>query len=245
MKLLRRRHRRYRRLAGRSSHRYPRSIRRPRSLERQPAQSGSETATPPWPSAAASVKRTALKPTHPWRPRGHWPRGSGPPGTCSRKIHRRRFGYTSNPRLLRTLSGPLQRWPLRMRPSRRYRREPSIHDAASRLARARLPAPIRSPALAPAQPGLPTAAPVVIASASRITPELSHVAENTIHGTTVLIEVGSGFRSGFLVHRDGLVVTACHVLEGGQISKTRNSPPARWPASSGAPTGRSTLHCCG
>jgi len=50
---------------------------------------------------------------------------------------------------------------------------------------------------------------------ARVVPELSHVAENTIKAT-VLVEAGGGFGSGFLVHADGLVVTACHVLDGAE-----------------------------
>jgi S1-C subfamily serine protease len=44
-------------------------------------------------------------------------------------------------------------------------------------------------------------------------PELSHVAEQTVRAT-VFVKREGGFGSGFIVHPDGLVVTACHVLDG-------------------------------
>jgi S1-C subfamily serine protease len=44
-------------------------------------------------------------------------------------------------------------------------------------------------------------------------PELSQVAEQTVRAT-VFVKGDQGFGSGFLVHPDGLVVTACHVLDG-------------------------------
>jgi S1-C subfamily serine protease len=43
-------------------------------------------------------------------------------------------------------------------------------------------------------------------------PNLSHVAEQTVRAT-VFIKGDRGFGSGFIVHEDGLVVTACHVLD--------------------------------
>jgi S1-C subfamily serine protease len=44
-------------------------------------------------------------------------------------------------------------------------------------------------------------------------PELSQVAEQTVQAT-VLVKVDGGTGSGFIVHPDGLMVTACHVLDG-------------------------------
>ena len=44
------------------------------------------------------------------------------------------------------------------------------------------------------------------------TPELSYVAEQTV-AATVLVKAANGFGSGFIVDRQGLVVTACHVLD--------------------------------
>lgn len=49
-------------------------------------------------------------------------------------------------------------------------------------------------------------------AAPAITPELSCVAEQTICAT-VFVDVDAGHGSGFIVHPDGLVVTACHVLD--------------------------------
>ena len=43
-------------------------------------------------------------------------------------------------------------------------------------------------------------------------PELSQVAEQTVRAT-VFVKGDQGFGSGFIVHPDGLVVTACHVLD--------------------------------
>jgi S1-C subfamily serine protease len=43
-------------------------------------------------------------------------------------------------------------------------------------------------------------------------PDLSHVAEQTVRAT-VFIKGDDGFGSGFIVGQDGLVVTACHVLD--------------------------------
>jgi len=52
------------------------------------------------------------------------------------------------------------------------------------------------------------------ASATMATlPELSQIAEQTVRAT-VYVKVEHGHGSGFIVHPDGLVVTACHVLDG-------------------------------
>lgn len=56
-------------------------------------------------------------------------------------------------------------------------------------------------------------APAHSAAVTPSAPELSSVAEQTIR-STVFVQVEHGHGSGFIVHPDGLVVTACHVLDG-------------------------------
>jgi hypothetical protein len=53
-------------------------------------------------------------------------------------------------------------------------------------------------------------------------PDLSHVAEQTVRAT-VFIKADDGFGTGFIVHEDGLVITACHVLDspGGLATKAK------------------------
>jgi len=57
----------------------------------------------------------------------------------------------------------------------------------------------------------PTGTPQTLAAP--VPPDLSDVAERTVR-STVLVKVDHGHGSGFIVHPDGLVVTACHVVDG-------------------------------
>ncbi len=60
-------------------------------------------------------------------------------------------------------------------------------------------------------PPAPHVAPITAPNSRH--PELSSVAEHTIRAT-VLVEVEGGHGSGFIVDQSGLVITACHVLDG-------------------------------
>jgi S1-C subfamily serine protease len=76
--------------------------------------------------------------------------------------------------------------------------------------------PLMAPAKATA-PGVPASlSPTAVSRIAKMfsagEPDLSHVAEQTVRAT-VFIKRDDGFGSGFIVHEDGLVVTACHVLD--------------------------------
>ena len=96
-------------------------------------------------------------------------------------------------------------------------RSPRQSSASKRSSSIDSRSPTPAADTAKAVPVTPTARP---AAGAPSTPELSFVAEQTIQ-STVFVQVEQGYGSGFIVHHDGLVITACHVLDGPSgIAKT-------------------------